>query len=429
MINKFEELSHEREPILSEGIDFYKLTMGQVALEKHPDAEVTFTLANRDLERPLSEYVDVNELQSKLKYFQEKGFTPEEIAYFAGLQAQDKSARFDEQYLDFLADIELPDVSVSIDEKTKELSISSTGNWAAVSLWETVAMNEANEMYYVNKIKADGLNIYDVYDEGDRRLTEKIKILKDRPDIKIVDFGTRRRFSASWQEYILGRLSRELPNNLIGTSNPWFAYKFGIKPIGTYAHEMPMVYAAIADKNGENPMNGQQRMLSDWYNRYGEDLSIALTDTFTSELFFAEFTPEQAELWKGVRHDSGDPFEFGEKVIKFYELLGIEPKTKTIIFSDGLDLEMILKIADHFKDRVNVVFGWGTTLMNDMGLKPNNIVMKATRVNGVDTVKLSDSKGKYTGPINQIEKYINEKNIRIAEIYEHGQEYDELRTV
>lgn len=397
---------------ISDGLDFYKLPMGQEILADNPDAEVTFTLKNRAGDYPLSQYIEDYEIEARLKAIQETGFTSEEIAYFAGLENQLGHARFDAPYLDFLANLRLPDVSVTTNPETGDLDVTSTGQWAAVSLWETVVMSEMNELYYKNLMKQEGLALKDVWAEGDKRLGEKIERIKGS-NIKFADFGTRRRFSAAWQEHSIGRLVDELPNNFIGTSNPWFAYKFGITPIGTYAHEMPMVYAALADQRGENPLDGHTQMMNDWFNRYDTDLSIALTDTFTSEFFFSDFTPEQAKEWRGLRHDSGDPVAFGERAIEFYEEHGIDPTEKTIIFSDGLDLDMIFMLQEKFEGRVNVIFGWGTTLMNDLGLRANNFVMKATDVNGVDTVKLSDVSGKHTGPAEQVERYKNLAEARL----------------
>lgn len=396
---------------ISDGLDFYKLTMGQVALDRYPTAEVTFTMKNRAGDHPLSEYVDPDALSARFNTIIKQGFTSEELAYYAGLKAQDGTARFTPEYLDFLSDLSLTDVNVAIDPETQDLAINATGPWANVSLWETIVMSEVNEQYYENLIKAEGLNKADVWAEGDRRLDEKIARLAARPDIKFSDFGTRRRFSAEWHEHVVERLAKELPG-FVGTSNPWFAYKYDLGPIGTYAHEMPMVYAALADQAGENPLNGHTRMMNDWLDYYGEDLSIALTDTFTSDFFFSDFTDEQAEKWRGVRHDSGDPIEFGERTIAFYEKEGIDLKTKTIVFSDGLDIDTIIELADHFKDRINVMYGWGTTLMNDVGFRANNFVMKATKANGIDTVKLSDNVGKHTGPTEQVERYIRLKDAR-----------------
>jgi nicotinate phosphoribosyltransferase len=249
------------------------------------------------------------------------------------------------------------------------------------------------------------LSIEDLYAEGNRRLDDKIARLQARPDIKFSDFGTRRRFSAKWHEHVVSRLAQECSENFVGTSNPWFAYKYDLTPIGTFAHEMPMVYAGLEDANGGDPLDGHTKMLKDWQDHYKGDLSVALTDTFGSEFFFTDFTAEQAHDWRGLRHDSGDPFDFGERVIDFYAQHEIDPTTKTIVFSDGLDIDMIEKLADHFSGRINLMFGWGTSLTNDLGLPSNNIVMKATHVNQTDTVKLSDNIGKHTGPERQVQRY------------------------
>lgn len=398
---------------LSDGLDYYKLTMGQVALERFPEAEVTFTLKNRASDYPLSRYVDIDQLNERLNDIAERGFTAEEIAYFAGLQAESGQARFDEPYLDFLATIELPSIKVQLDPETKDLSIQTSGPWANVSLWETVVMSEVNEQYYIHVLNEHGITTEEAWAEGDHRLDQKIARLKDRPDIKFSDFGTRRRFSAAWHDHTVKRLSDELPASFVGTSNPWLAYTYDLSPIGTYAHEMPMVYAAIADKEGTNPLNSHTQMMGDWYERYGKDLSIALTDTFTSDFFFAEFTKEQAETWRGIRHDSGDPIECGERAIDFYKNNGVDPLTKTIVFSDGLDVETIITLANHFQGRVKLMFGWGTTLMNDLGFRANNFVMKATNANGIDTVKLSDNEGKHTGPTQQVNRYIQDARLQV----------------
>lgn len=398
---------------LSEGLDFYKLTMGQLALEHFPGTEVTFTLKNR-ADQPLSAYVSPDELTERLDRIRQQGFTAEEIAYFAGLEAQDGSQRFDQPYLDYLASLTLCDVDVSLSE-TGDLAVQATGQWPNVSLWETIVMSQANEIYYENFLREHDLDPMDIWAEGDHRLNAKIGLLRDRPDIKIADFGTRRRFSAAWQEHVVARLAAEVPENLIGTSNPWYAYKFGLTPLGTYAHEMPMVYAALADAETGRPLDGHTQMMHDWFDRYGNDLSVALTDTFTTDFFFADFSAEQARDWRGLRHDSGDPIEFGERVIDVYAQHDIDPLTKTIVFSDGLDMATIVTLADHFQGRINLVFGWGTSLMNDLGLKANNFVMKATAANDTATVKLSDNAGKHTGPATQIERYVAQKDLRITQ--------------
>lgn len=393
--------SQER-PALSGGLDYYKATMGQLEYIKHPDAEVTFELKNR-AEAKLSEFVTPEELQNRLNELQ-AGWQPEELAYLAGLQNQNGNAQFSEDYLDFLADNPLPPTNVTYDERG-DIAVSATGEWPLVTFWETVVMSELNELYFRNKLAAEGRSLEDLYTEGDRRLDEKIALLKERPDIKFSDFGTRRRFSYEWQKHVVERVATELPDNFVGTSNIYLAYELGLKPIGTFAHELPMVYAALEDVKGENPLDGHNKVLQDWEELYEGDLSTALTDTFTTEFFFADLTREQADSWKYFRHDSGDPFEFGESLIKFLESHDIDPRTKTIVFSDGLDIDMIIRLADHFKDRIPVMFGWGTTLTNDLGVKANNFVMKATIVDGQTTVKLSDNEGKHTGDKETIERY------------------------
>lgn len=387
---------------LSKGLDYYKATMGQLEYYQHPTVAVTFELKNRS-ENQLSEFVSPEELQARLDQLQ-SGWDPEEIAYLASLQQQDGTARFSEEYLDFLADNPLPPVSVGYSDGG-DLSVETTGDWPLVTFWETVVMSELNELYYTNMLAAEGRTLDEVYTEGDRRLSGKIALLKERPDISFSDFGTRRRFSYEWQKHVITRLATELPDNFAGTSNIFLAHELGLQPIGTFAHELPMVYSALADIEGQDPLTGHNKVLQDWTDLYSGDLSTALTDTFTTEFFFADFTEEQAREWKALRHDSGDPFEFGERVIDFYESHAIDPQTKTIVFSDGLDIETILQLADYFKGRIKVTFGWGTTLTNDLGLKANNSVMKAVRVNGVSTVKLSDSIGKHTGSPEKIDYY------------------------
>jgi len=390
------------EAYLSKGLDYYKATMGQLEYTAHPDAEVTFTLKNRS-ENKLSKYVTAEELQGRLDILRD-GWQPEEVAYLASLQNQDGTTQFSEEYLDFLLDNSLPPVTVGYD-KSGDISAATSGPWPLVTFWETVVMSELNELYFARKCEAEGTSLAALYEEGNRRLNDKISLLKNRPDIKFSDFGTRRRFSYEWQKHVIERVATELPENFVGTSNIYLAYKLGLQPIGTFAHELPMVYAALADEAGENPLSGHNQVLDDWHKLYKSDLSTALTDTFTSDFFFADFTPEQAHNWKALRHDSGDPIEFGENVIDFFDRYEIDPLTKTIVFSDGLDIRTIIRLADYFKGRINVVFGWGTTLTNDLGIKTNNIVMKATGVNGVSTVKLSDDEGKHTGTPEKVAYY------------------------
>lgn len=387
---------------ISSGLDYYKPTMSQLALEQEPEAEVTFTFKNRGEQR-LMDYVDPAILQARFDQIRQNGFNQDELHYLAGIVNSQGERVFYDSYLNHIRNAELPEVKISIQDN--DIAIETTGEWDMVTFWETVVMSELNEAYFEGLVRKEGLDIFEVYDEGDRQLSEKIAILQANPDIKFADFGTRRHFSHRWQRHVLERLLAECPDNITGTSNVALAKSFNIKPIGTFAHEMPMVYAGLAEERGQDVRASHNEFLEDWYNRYDADLSTALTDTFGSNFFFADFTPEQAANWRALRHDSGDPIEFGEKALSFYEANDIDPKTKTIVFSDGLDMDTIVKLHEYFKGRVNVVFGWGTTLTNDLGIKPLNIVMKATEVNGIKTVKLSDNEGKHTGDENNVNKY------------------------
>lgn len=400
---------------ITAGLDYYKPTMSQLAHEVEPDAEVTFTFKNRGSQR-LMDYVDPTALQQRLDAIRERGWQTAELRYLEELHDSQGMPMFNDHYLDYLATNTIPQVQVQYDQEKDDIALETTGPWALATYWETVVMSEVNEAYFESYMTAHGLNPYEIYDEGDRRLSEKIAVLQANPDIKFADFGTRRHFSLRWQQHVVERLLDECPDSIVGTSNVALANKYGIKPIGTFAHEMPMAYAGLADARGgsaEDIRGSHNQMLQDWYDFYGKDLSVALTDTFGSEFFFADFTKEQAEAWRGVRHDSGDPVDFGERLIEFYEGKGIDAGNKTVVFSDGLDIGEIVKLQKHFAGRINVMFGWGTTLTNDMGIKPLNVVMKATHVRlpsgaEADTVKLSDNPGKHTGPAWLVDKYANE---------------------
>jgi nicotinate phosphoribosyltransferase len=397
---------------LCAGLDFYKPTMSQLAFEKEPNAEVTFTFHNRGSQR-LLEYVDPFALQEKFDLIREKGFSEEELDYLSALTNSDGEHVFSGQYINYLRDNELPPVHIGYDAEKDDMTIGTTGSWTMSTFWETVVMSEVNEAYFEGYLEKNGVDQDKLYDEGLRRLEDKIEILNANPNIKFADFGTRRHFSSKWHGFVLDTLAERCPN-YIGTSNVEFSAKLGTRPIGTFAHEMPMVYAALAESRGEDVRASHGKFLDDWKEVYGKDYLIALTDTFGTEFFFSDFTKEQAEEWNGLRQDSGDPYEFGERAIKFYENNGIDPKSKTIVFSDGLDIDAILSLQKAFEGRLKVLFGWGTTLTNDLGIKPLNIVMKATHAKDTasgleaDTVKLSDDIGKHTGPLMLVNRYSGE---------------------
>lgn len=401
------------ETTISAGLDYYKPTMSQLAYDIEPNTEVSFTFKNRGHQR-LADHVSPEILSDRLEDIRQKGWSQQELDYLAGIINSNGDPVFSINYLDYLKTTELPEVEVKLDSKTDDLAIEVIGKWAVTTFWETIVMSQLNEVYFEHYLAENDLDPNEVYDEGDRRLSDKIKILQANPEIKFADFGTRRHFSARWHKHVIDRLVGECPDNIVGTSNVAYADSFGIKPIGTYAHEMPMIYAGLADVRNQDIRDSHHRFMNDWFNHYGEDYSIALTDTFTTDFFFTDFTPKQAELWRGVRQDSGDPFEFARTLIDFYKTNNIDPKTRTVVFSDGLDIENIVELQKTFQGQINILFGWGTTLTNDLGIKSLNIVMKATRVRDIVsnksamTVKLSDDNGKHTGPSELVDKYQNE---------------------
>jgi nicotinate phosphoribosyltransferase len=200
-------------------------------------------------------------------------------------------------------------------------------------------------------------------------------------------------------------LAEELPSQFLGTSSTESALLHGLVPMGTSAHELTMVMSGIMHDSDDLIRASHNRVLQDWWDLYGWGLSVAVTDTYGSEFFFRDMDAKQARAWKGLRHDSGDPFEFGEKAIRFYEGHGIDPREKLLIFSDGLELPTILALSRRFHGRIKLSYGWGTNLTNDLGFEPISIVVKAVEANGHRTVKLSDNLAKATGSREDIERF------------------------
>jgi nicotinate phosphoribosyltransferase len=234
---------------------------------------------------------------------------------------------------------------------------------------------------------------------------DKVDILRAHPHIKFSDFGTRRRFSRDWQRYIVWMASEYLPEQFLGTSNVSLAQELNCRPIGTMAHELFMIISRLNGDTDDDIRASHNRVLQEWWLEYGRSLSIALTDTFGSEFFFRDMTPEQAQAWKGLRQDSGDPIDFGERAFDFYERQDIDQRRKLIVFSDGLDVGKIVNLAEYFLGRFTTPFGWGTNLTNDCDFKALSLVVKAVEANGLGTVKLSDNLAKATGKPEDIERF------------------------
>ncbi|MBI4142278.1 nicotinate phosphoribosyltransferase [Candidatus Uhrbacteria bacterium] len=382
----------EPQPVIQSllDLDFYKLTMLQFIWRRHRDVPVTFTFKNRTADVQLAQFVRLEDLTRELNHVSGLRITDEELAYLASLKT------FDHEFLSWLAAPGLLPMTLGRVGAAQDgqLRIEVSGPWSQVTLWETIVLAIVNELYY-RAITPTGVDAYVAPAAvGTRRLDEKVAILRQRRGIKVIEFGTRRRYSNANQRYVLERLKDEVPANLLGTSNVLLAKELGLKPIGTFAHELDMVYSGIYR---DRLYKSHRLMLRDWWEEYGGPLSIALTDTYTSDFFFEDFTAEQAWVWRGFRQDSGDPFAFAGQAIAFYRRHGVDPMTKTIIFSDGLDVEKIVRLASACDGLVGCSFGWGTDLTNDVGFRPLSLVMKVTAAAGHGTVKLSDNLAKAQG--------------------------------
>jgi len=397
-------------------LDFYKLTMGQIVWghEELRDVPVKYEFKNRTKDVRMAEYIPQDVLKMHLKQIQNLHITDNDIAYLKTIMA-DKESLFSDEYLNSLRDLKLPEVNLS--QEDGQYKISVEGTWSQAIYWETLILSTINELYFRTLRDKDGKSRDDVMAEGRFRLQSKIEKLQTfiveekaqgRKGPMLIDFGTRRRYEGDWQEEVVGEMAKAFPDNFLGTSSVELSRKLKIPAVGTTAHEMDMIFSGIYhiedDKAGT--FESHNKLIDMWYQyrEYGKKLSIALTDTYGSDFFFVNFTKEQANSWNGTRQDSGDPFEYGEKAIKFYQEKDIDPIKKTLIFSDGLDVDTIIELYKRFQGRINIVFAWGTTLTNDVGYKTLSLVVKAIKANGFDLAKLSDTKGKETGTQESVER-------------------------
>jgi nicotinate phosphoribosyltransferase len=397
-------------------LDFYKLSMGQFVWDHKElrDVPVTYEFKNRTKNVRLTEYIPQDVLEGHFKRIQNLRVRGEDIAYLKTIKA-DKESLFSDKYLSSLKTLKLPDVKITQEEGQYKISVE--GTWSQAIYWETLILSTVNELYYRALCDRTGKSKEDVMREGRSRLQEKKEKLqafitqesaRGRKGPMLIDFGTRRRYEGDWQEEVDGEMADSFPENFLGTSNVELSRKLKIPAIGTTAHEMDMVFSGIFhdQDNKAGTFESHNKLIDMWYQyrEYGKKLSIALTDTYGSDFFFANFTKEQATKWNGIRQDSGDPYEFGEKAIKYYQEKDINPTTKTLIFSDGLDVDTIIELYKRFQGKINVVFAWGTTLTNDVGFGTLSLVMKAIRANGFDLAKLSDTTGKNTGTKESVER-------------------------
>lgn len=383
--------------------DFYKIKMGQFVWRRYPHVSVRFSLTNRTKSVRLAEYIRVSDLQNEFDAISELRFSAEELDFLAEIKNGDKPM-FCKDYLLFLKQLRLRGHSVA-ENGDGQLAVNFVGDWQDVIYWEIMGLPVINELYYRDVLThLTDRTQADVYNEGVLRLENKITLLQRFPHILFSDFGTRRRFSREWQEYVVRTLAKTLrPSQFLGTSNVYLAMKLGLNPIGTMAHELFMVFAAMQMSGSDKELvESQRRVLREWWNEYGFEQSIGLSDTWGSQFFLQKIFPEFAYTYKGMRQDSGDPFAFGEEAIRFYEMLRIDPREKMIVFSDGLDIAAMEALANIFFGRIRVSFGWGTNLTNDLGILALSLVIKVMEAAEQWAVKISDDLAKAQGRLEDV---------------------------
>lgn len=371
--------------------DFYKITMQNAVIKLFPNEKVKYQFINRGKHHFPSGFAE--ELRRSINAMAELKLTKDEKKYL-----RETCPYLDLPYLDFLGGYHYDPTEVNIIQTEESLEVTVEGEWYRTILWEVPILALISELHYeMNHMERNSNEVVI------QKTLEKAQQL-DLLNVTFAEFGTRRRHSYKVHDLVVDSLVKNnQTKNFIGSSNVHFAMKYGVKPIGTHAHEWFMFHAAEYGFKMANALS-----LEHWVDVYRGDLGVALSDTYTTEVFFQQFDKKFAKLFDGVRHDSGDPIEFANKTIDHYQRNGINPLFKYIIFSDGLNLEKVEEITKACKGRIGISFGIGTNLTNDVGLKPMNIVMKligAQSINGdwIPTVKLSDEHGKYTGDPKMIE--------------------------
>ena len=359
--------------------DLYKFTMQQCVLHQFPGAQVQYRFKCRTPNVDLRPFLD--EINAEIDHLCELHFTDEELAYLGGLRF------IKSDYVDFLSLFHLKRNYIQVvesDDYPCGIDISIKGPWLHTILFEIPVLAIVNEVYF--------RRLYGDLDksEGRRRLAEKIHLLLSEPnngDLHISDYGTRRRFSRAWQEEVLLTLKKDLGPMLSGTSNVLLAKKFGLIPLGTMAHEYLQACQSLGPRLRDSQVYGFEM----WAKEYRGDLGIALSDVYGMEPFLKDFDMYFCKLFDGARHDSGDPFVWGERMIEHWACNKCDPRSKSLIFSDALTIPRVIELYRRFHGRVGIGFGVGTNLMNDLGPTALNVVIKMVQANGQPVAKISDA--------------------------------------
>ena len=367
--------------------DLYKLSMGQAIHSQFANYRTTWSFKCRNKNVTFTPEM-VEEIREQIKAYCDLHFTEEELHYL-----DESIVWFKSSYVDFLRlwKPRFEEFEITAGGECG-LSIETKGSWLNTSMYEIPTLAIVNEVYF-----RMAYNYEELFESFKKHLTAKLKRIEKGGDLwlsNFSEFGLRRRLSAQAQELAVKTLCEAdyEASHFVGTSNVFLAKKYGVKPVGTMAHEWIMCVGQGNHKH--NPAYSNWYAMEAWVQEYGILNGIMLTDAITTDCFLKDFNLTYATLFSGVRHDSGDPFEWGDKMIAHYQRLGINPKTKTLLFSDALNFEKADKITRYFKDRVQVAFGIGTYIANDTDVEALNIVMKTTACNGMDVAKISDASGK-----------------------------------
>jgi nicotinate phosphoribosyltransferase len=363
--------------------DLYKFTMMQAVLHQFPGAQVEYGFKCRNPGVALAPYV--TEIKDEIRSLCRLQFQTAELNYLRSLRFMKSD------FVDFLGLFRLNEKCITVEGlPSGEIDIRIQGPWLHTILFEIPVLAIVNEVYFRNTQQVPD------FIEGRRRLDEKIKLLQapDLAALRIADYGTRRRFSKAWQEEVLrvlqARLGAAGTGQLAGTSNALFAMKLGLTPLGTMAHEFLQACQSL----GPRLRDSQVFAFESWAKEYRGDLGIALSDVYGISAFLRDFDLYFCKLFDGARHDSGDPFAWGERLLEHYRQNRVDPRTKTLIFSDGLTVPRTIELFQRFQGRCQLAFGVGTNLTNDLGYEPLQIVIKMLRCNGQPVAKLSDTPAK-----------------------------------
>ncbi|RUT34415.1 nicotinate phosphoribosyltransferase [Arsenicitalea aurantiaca] len=392
--------------------DFYKLLMLQMIWGLYPRVEAEFALINRTTSVRLADEIDEAELRAQLDHARTLRFTKKEMIWLAGNSFAGRTQIFEPDFLAWLAEFRLPEYE--LEKRDGQFELRFSGPWMETSMWEIPALAIINELRSRAALKVLGPFELDVlYARAKARMWAKVEQLRPLPDLRISDFGTRRRHSFLWHRWCVEALKEGIGEAFTGTSNVLLAMDNDLEAVGTNAHELPMVLAALATTD-KALRAAPYQVLQDWNQYYQGNLLIVLPDAFGTDAFLRD-APDWVADWTGFRPDSAPPVEGGEKILAWWRARGRDPRGKLLIFSDALDVETIVETYRHFEGQVRMAFGWGTNLTNDFsgcaprpidGLDPISLVCKVVSANGRPAVKLSDNPRKATGNADEIARYL-----------------------